>query len=97
MKITARLALVAIWFLCLLAAIVSSLWMLCAALVGSTRAWNLAVAFDRLSNTATGGNDRETISSRAYRASLAGQQWGCVLCKLLNAVQKDHCKNSEGS
>lgn len=53
---------------------------------------NLLVMFDEVGNTLTGGSPNETISSRAGKAQLAGQRWGCVLCGILDKIQKDHCK-----
>lgn len=91
-----RLALLGIWLLCQVAHVVSSTWMLAAIITGSERAWRLAVAYDQLANTATGGSEDETISSRANRAMLKGQKWGCVLCKLLDRFEKNHCAKSAG-
>jgi DNA polymerase III delta prime subunit len=88
--------LVAIWALCQVAHAVASIWMLLAILSGSDRAWRLAVSYDQLANTAFGGNEDETISSRANRARSERRSWGCILCRLLDRIEKDHCKNSEG-
>lgn len=51
-------------------------------------------ALDRFANAILLGDDRLTISSRAYEASLKGERWGCVLCKLLNRLQPDHCRRA---
>ena len=58
--------------------------------------WPVAVltALDRLANAVLLGDDRLTISSRAYEASLKGRRWGCVLCGLLERVQADHCRKA---
>lgn len=80
--------------LCALAGAVGWLWMLVAVLGGSDRAQRLAVAFDQLANTAFGGNEDETISSRAGKAARKGKPWGCVLCKVLDWVQPNHCELS---
>ncbi|SAK95948.1 hypothetical protein AWB76_07225 [Caballeronia temeraria] len=53
---------------------------------------NLLVLLDEAGNTLTGGSPNETISSRAGKAAEKGKPWGCVLCRLLNCIQKDHCK-----
>jgi hypothetical protein len=53
---------------------------------------NLAVMVDEVGNTLTGGSPNETISSRAGKAQAEGKRWGCVLCKLLNKIQKNHCQ-----
>ena len=54
----------------------------------------LVVMIDQSFNTIFGGSEDETISSRAYKASLKGRHWGCVLCRFLDWLDKDHCKNS---
>lgn len=84
----------AIWALCQVAHAVASVWMLLAILSGSERAWRLAVSYDQLANTAFGGNEDETISSRAYKASASGRRWGCILCRLLDKLERDHCRRS---
>ena len=89
-----RLGLVSLWLLCLVASVVASVWMLLAAIAGSDRAWSLAIAHDQLANTAFGGNEDETISSRAGKAARAGKRWGCVLCKLLDKFDPEHCEKS---
>jgi hypothetical protein len=55
---------------------------------------NLLIVLDELGNTLILGSPDETISSRAAKAMLAGKQWGCILCKLLDLVQRDHCLQS---
>jgi hypothetical protein len=56
--------------------------------------WNLLIALDQFVNTLLLGDPDETISSRAAKAMLEGKRWGCVLCRLLDYVQKDHCLKS---
>ena len=70
-----KAAMLLIWLLCNLASLVSSIWMLAAALTGSRRAWTLAVAHDQLANAAFGGHEDETISSRAGKAAREGKRW----------------------
>lgn len=92
---TRRLGLAAIWLLCLAAAMVSLVWMAAAIIAGSGRAWRLAVGFDQMANTAAGGDEDETISSRAwryraeqpYRALQAVVDWAAAL-----AGEPDHCR-----
>lgn len=91
-----RLALLGIWLLCVVAGALATVQMLWSILVGSPKAWRLAKAFDRVGNAATGGDDKETISSRANRAVQEKRRWGCVLCRLLDRFEKDHCKKSAG-
>lgn len=56
--------------------------------------WNLLLALDQFVNTLAGGDPDETISSRADKAQRAGKAWGCVLCRLLSKLQKNHCRQS---
>lgn len=89
-----RLRMIGLWLLCALAGIVASAWMLLAVLAGSDRAWKLAIAHDQLANAAFGGDEDETISSRAAKAARSGERWGCVLCKLLDKLDPGHCERS---
>ncbi len=58
--------------------------------------WRIAVSLDQLVNTIFNGSEDETISSRAAKAQIRGKKWGCVLCKILDKIDKDHCaKNIE--
>lgn len=54
----------------------------------------ILISIDQLANTILGGNEDETISSRAAKAKLQGKRWGCVLCKLLDKFDKNHCDKS---
>jgi hypothetical protein len=54
----------------------------------------ILISIDQLANTILGGNEDETISSRAAKAKLQGKRWGCVLCKLLDKLDKNHCEKS---
>lgn len=54
----------------------------------------ILISIDQLANTILGGNEDETISSRAAKAKLQGKRWGCVLCKLLDKIDKNHCEKS---
>lgn len=89
-----RMLMAGLWVLCALVCVIALVWMLLAIVVGSTRAWVLAIAHDQLANAATGGSVDETISSRAHRARKVGRRWGCVLCKVLDALDPDHCANA---
>ncbi len=35
-----------------------------------------------------------TISARSETARYHGHKWGCYLCKLLDAIDRDHCHNA---
>ncbi|WP_042886341.1 hypothetical protein [Cupriavidus necator] len=56
--------------------------------------WNLLISFDQLVNTIAGGSPDETISSRAGKAMQQGRRWGCILCRFLNWIDRDHCAKS---
>jgi hypothetical protein len=60
----------------------------------SSRARRVLIALDQTGNAALGGSEYETLSSRADRARTAGMAWGCHICRFLDFLQKDHCKNS---
>ena len=89
-----RLLLALLWLLCLAASALAALRMLWAIFTNPDRAWRLAVAHDQLFNTATNGNEDETISSRAAKARRSGRRWGCVLCRLLDRIEPGHCDNN---
>jgi type IV secretory pathway TrbF-like protein len=97
-SICRRLAVLALFALCLLCLVLVAVLLPYYILRGSDRAWPTIVAVDRLGNAISGGSDRETISSRAYRVQSAEQgRWACVLCRFLGWVTRsEHCKNSSG-
>jgi hypothetical protein len=57
-------------------------------------ALRVAVAADECANAAFKGDSGETISSRAAKAQLRGERWGCVLCKVLDLASSGHCARS---
>lgn len=59
-----------------------------------TYLWNLLVSLDQFINTALGGFPDETISSRAAKAARRGKRWGCILCRILHTLHRDHCEKS---
>lgn len=86
-------------FLCvgLFATVIAALWLVACILFAPNgdRAWRIVIALDQLGNATTGGKDGETISSRAGRLQNE-RGWACTLCRVLDWLQKDHCKNSIG-
>lgn len=62
-----RLALIVLWLLCLLAAVVGLAWMAIAIIPGSPRALAIAKGFDRLAAAFSRGDDGEYISSTCWR------------------------------
>lgn len=59
------------------------------------RAWAIAKAYDRLGNAVLNGSDSEFISTRAYRGSIEGKRSWCLLCKLLDLIDENHCFKSK--
>jgi hypothetical protein len=57
-------------------------------------ALNLLIIIDEVGNTLTGGSPNETISERAAKAQADGKTWGCVLCRVLDWIQKGHCADA---
>lgn len=58
---------------------------------------NILISFDQLGNTFLFGSTDETISSRAYREwKVKGRHWACILCRLLDLIDKNHCEKSAG-
>lgn len=56
---------------------------------------NVAIAFDQfLAVLLCIGNPGETISGRAGIARREGKLWGCVLCRFLDAIERNHCELS---
>lgn len=89
----ALLLLVPLMLLAVPAALLHYIW---AVFTSPGRALRIAVGFDQLGNVALNGSEDETISSRAGRARADGKRWGCVLCRLLDRVDKDHCNKVRG-
>lgn len=93
-----RWALVALWFVAQLAHVVASLRMVgCIATGNSEQGKRILLAYDRLGNAGTNGKDGETISSRANRGRIEGARGWCILCRILDRFDKDHCQKSAGS
>ena len=94
-----RLLLIVFLIVGLIGALIAIVWMMVAIIFApsGTRAIDIALSLDRLFNSATGGNGKETLSSRAGRLSIENTKWACTLCVFLDWLQTDHCKNSIGS
>lgn len=91
-----RVRLLLLWLLCLLASLFAALRMLYAIAANPQRAWVMAVAHDQLANASANGDPDETLSSRAHRARTEKRGWGCVLCRLLDWIDSNHCRDSAG-
>lgn len=86
-----------LWIVAQFSNVIASVRMLGYILVGSERGKRILLAYDRLGNAALGGDDRETISSRANRGRKEGARGWCLLCRLLDWLDKDHCEKSAGT
>lgn len=90
--IARRLLLTIFLLACLLASQIAALWLALCILFSPNgkRGMDIVLAHDQLFNCVTGGDMDETLSSRANRLK-ATRQWACVLCKLLDKLDKGHC------
>lgn len=92
-----RLLLLIVFLGCQLFHIVGSVWMLCAIVVNSNRAWKIAVGQDQACNAALGGDEDETISSRAWRCRNESKFWNRAyrfIDLLFSPIEENHCKNA---
>ena len=64
--------LLGLWLLCQLCHLIASVQMLLAILIGSGRAWSLAVSYDQLGNV-LGGNEDTSISARVWEGRSRGR------------------------
>jgi hypothetical protein len=85
-----------IWLACVAGAAATLARMLWCVLTNPDKAVYIAIAIDRAGNAAANGDHSETISSRANRARAEGRRWACVLCRILDWIKKDHCRDSAG-
>jgi hypothetical protein len=92
----ARVRLFGIWVVCMCGTSLTLTRMLFCVATAPQRAQSIAVALDRAGNAAANGDNKETISSRANRARSEGRRWGCILCRLLDWLSPNHCRNSAG-
>lgn len=56
--------------------------------------YSLGAALSILVNALVGGLPTQTLSARADVARARQRRWGCVLCAILDSIERDHCKNS---
>jgi hypothetical protein len=68
----------------------ATLWMYTAS-PGRGYAFNWLISLDEFGNALTLGDRNETISSRAAKARNEGREWGCILCRVLDKIQANHC------
>lgn len=89
-----RLALLALYPLLVFGLIYTALRYLTCVMVNTDKAWNIALMIDETCNVDANGRINETISKRAALAKQRGTKWGCVLCKILDAIQTNHCEKA---
>jgi hypothetical protein len=57
--------------------------------------WNVLIGLDQFCNAILGGDPDETMSSRMGKNVAKHDCPFCnFMCKLLNLIQKDHCRKS---
>ena len=54
----------------------------------------LFVAADQLLNVVFGGDEDETVSSRIAKDRRRGRKFACVLCRILDWLDPDHCEKA---
>lgn len=79
---------------CLLLGVLAALFLLISPAFSLEWSRRLAVSFDQLGNALAGGDEDETISSRAAKAARQRRRWGCLLCWLLGLIDPGHCEKS---
>lgn len=52
---------------------------------------NWLIWLDEGINTLRGGDPGQSLSVASAIARNQGKTWGCIFCKFLNAISKDHC------
>jgi hypothetical protein len=90
----ARVKILLLWFAAAVAGLFAVVWALLAALSGSPRTVRVAVALDQAANAAIGGSEDETISSRAGKGAARGVWHWCLLCRVLDWIDKGHCSRN---
>lgn len=81
--------------ICQLAALLAPVRAIWALLTGNwERAFIIIKGYDLLGNVVLNGLLGEYISTRANRARSERRRWGCLLCRLLDSIDRDHCKKS---
>ena len=88
-----------LWLVCLLVGL-AALAVIPASVIAGTgrKAWRVAVSFDQLGNTAIGGDEDETFSSRCWRKR-DDTPYHCLVPAidwlfLALSGEKDHCQNA---
>lgn len=98
-RVVRGFAWILIWLCCVAVAAWGVLALPASAIFGTgRRAWRLAVAFDQLGNTAAGGSEDETFSSRCWRNRHVARYAALVVfidwIFLRLAGEESHCRNA---
>lgn len=83
-----------IYPLLLLGLCITALRYIFAVFGNTSKAWNIALMIDQTCNVDANGRVDQSISQRAAIAMNAGRRWGCILCWVLDHIQKNHCEDS---
>lgn len=83
-----------IWLVCMAGCFLIGMRMFWCVFASQEKAREIAAALSRTGNAAANGNPRETISSRAHRARSEERLWGCRLCRLLDWLDPNHCRDA---
>lgn len=89
-----RLGLLLLYPLLVLALAFTALRYLAAVIKSPDKAWSIAFMIDETANVDANGRIDETISARAARARYRGKAWGCILCWILDRIQRNHCEDA---
>lgn len=89
-----RLALIVLYPLLLIGLFYTALRYLMCVIGNPAKAWNVAKMIDETCNVDANGRVNQTISARAAIAKNAGRRWGCILCRLLDWIQTNHCTDA---
>lgn len=91
-----RLALIALYPLLVFGLAVTAFRYLACIIGNPAKAWRIALMLDETCNVDANGRVDETISHRAALAKQNGRRWGCILCRILDAIQRGHCGRAMG-
>lgn len=89
-----RMQQIGIWFVCLVGLVLVLLRLLWCALFDHERAEKIGAGISRAGNAALNGDPRETISSRAHHSRSRERKWACRLCRLLDRLDPNHCRDA---
>lgn len=89
-----RLWLLLLYPLLLLGLLLTAIRYLTCVIGNPGKAWHIALMIDQTCNVDANGRVDQSISHRAAIAMQAHRRWGCLLCWILDKIQKNHCLDS---